>query len=148
MRIDLSPLYRSGVGFDRMASLLNATANEQNAGYPPYNIELIDEDEYRITMALAGFKQSELEIVSEQNTLMVRGKQQAEQGKQFLHQGIAARSFERKFQLADHVRVETASMEDGLLHVELKREVPEAMKPRSIEIKSNDNLIEEKDKAA
>ncbi|MBU3070069.1 Hsp20 family protein [Aestuariicella sp. G3-2] len=136
---DFSPLYRTAIGFDRMASILdNLSRNDQSqGGYPPYNIELIDENEYRITMALAGFTESELSIQSEQNTLTITGKKAEEQGdRQFLHQGIAARNFERRFQLADHVRVQTARLENGLLHVELVREIPEAMKPRTIEIQS------------
>lgn len=136
---DFSPLYRTAIGFDRMASILdNLSRNDQSqGGYPPYNIELIDENEYRITMALAGFTESELSIQSEQNTLTITGKKAEEQGdRQFLHQGIAARNFERRFQLADHVRVQTAKLENGLLHVELVREIPEAMKPRTIEIQS------------
>lgn len=134
---DFSPLYRTAIGFDRMASILdNLSRNDQSqGGYPPYNIELIDENEYRITMALAGFTESELSIQSEQNTLTITGKTSEEASdRQFLHQGIAARNFERRFQLADHVRVQTASLENGLLHVELVREIPEAMKPRTIEI--------------
>ncbi len=144
---DLSPLYRSAIGFDRMASLLdNINRTEQGQpAYPPYNIELTGEDKYRITMAVAGFSESELNIEVKQNNLSVTGKKQLDKdGRQFLHQGIAARNFERRFQLADYVRVENAKLENGLLHVELLREVPEAMKPRTIEIstpKSSSNLI-------
>ncbi|WP_439134435.1 Hsp20 family protein [Pseudomaricurvus sp.] len=137
---DFSPLYRTAIGFDRMASILDNLSRSdqsQGGGYPPYNIELIDENEYRITMALAGFTESELSIQSEQNTLTITGQKAEEQGdRQFLHQGIAARNFERRFQLADHVRVHTARLENGLLHVELVREIPEAMKPRTIEIQN------------
>lgn len=136
---DFSPLYRTAIGFDRMASILdNLSRNDQaQGGYPPYNIELVAENEYRITMALAGFTEAELTIQSEQNTLTITGKKTEEQGeRQFLHQGIAARNFERRFQLADHVRVHTARLENGLLHVDLVREIPEAMKPRTIQIET------------
>jgi molecular chaperone IbpA len=135
--IDLSPLYRSAIGFDRMASLLNTTV-ESKPSYPPYNVELVEENRYRITMAVAGFSDSELDITSEQNTLVISGKQSADADKKFLYQGIAARNFERKFQLAEHVRVTAASMTNGLLHVELEREIPEAMKPRKISIGASD----------
>ena len=134
---DLSPLYRSAIGFDRLASMLdNATRNEQSQpAYPPYNIELIDENRYRITMAVAGFANDELSIQSEQGMLIIVGKKQQENGdRKYLYQGIAARSFERRFQLADHVKVVRASLDNGLLHVDLEREIPEAMKPRSIAI--------------
>lgn len=136
---DLSPLYRSAIGFDRLASLLdNASRNEQSQpAYPPYNIELLDENHYRITMAVAGFDNSELSIKSEQDILIIVGQKQQDSGdRKYLYQGIAARSFERRFQLADHVRVVKASMDNGLLHVDLVHEVPEAMKPRLIEIES------------
>ncbi len=149
--VDFSPLYRSSIGFDRMANLLdNLTRAEQNQpSYPPYNIELTGEDQYRITMAVAGFDQSELSIEVDQNKLTVAGNKAEEQtAKQFLHQGIAARNFERRFQLADHVRVENASMENGLLHIDLVRELPEAMKPRTIEISSGDLIEGKKQNAA
>nr|WP_067295186.1 Hsp20 family protein [Marinobacterium profundum] len=137
---DLSPLYRSAIGFDRLASLLdNASRNEQSQpAYPPYNIELLDENHYRITMAVAGFDNSELNIKSEQDILIIVGQKQqdAADERKYLYQGIAARNFERRFQLADHVRVVKASMDKGLLHVDLVHEVPEAMKPRLIEIES------------
>ncbi|MFL0802262.1 MAG: Hsp20 family protein [Agarilytica sp.] len=146
---DLSPLYRSAIGFDRMANLLdNINRTEQTQpSYPPYNIELTGEDKYRITMAVAGFTDDEMNIEVKQNNLTVTGKKSTDkEGRQFLHQGIAARNFERRFQLADYVRVENARLENGLLHVELVREVPEAMKPRTIAINSagsRSNLIEE-----
>lgn len=136
---DLTPLYRSSIGFDRMANLLDSVMRTEQSqpSYPPYNIELTGEDQYRISMAVAGFDQSELTIEAKQNTLTVTGKKPGEQQERtFLHRGIAARDFERRFQLADHVRVVTATMENGLLHIELVREVPEAMKPRTIEITS------------
>lgn len=135
---DLSPLYRSAIGFDRMANMLDALSrNDQGQpSYPPYNIELTGEDQYRITMAVAGFDQSELNIEAKQNALTVTGKKSpATEQRQFLHQGIAARNFERRFQLADYVKVVNASILNGLLHVDLVREIPEAMKPRTIEIK-------------
>ncbi|MFL0808964.1 MAG: Hsp20 family protein [Agarilytica sp.] len=146
---DLSPLYRSSIGFDRMASLLdNMNRSEQaQPSYPPYNIELTGEDQYRITMAVAGFTDNELNVEVKQNHLTVTGKKNVDkESRQFLHQGIAARNFERRFQLADYVRVETARIENGLLHVDLVREMPEAMKPRTIEITTpgkNANLIED-----
>jgi molecular chaperone IbpA len=132
--IDLSPLYRSAIGFDRMASMLDAAAVDSKPTYPPYNIELVEENHYRITMAVAGFNESELDITSEQNTLLISGSQEADAERQYLHHGIAARNFERKFQLAEHVKVVSAELKNGLLHVELKREIPEAMKPRKIVI--------------
>lgn len=143
---DLSPLYRTSIGFDRMASLLdNLNRTEQNQpSYPPYNIELTGEDQYRISMAVAGFDQSEMTIEVEQNKLTVIGnKAEDKTERQYLHQGIAARNFERRFQLADHVRVQNANIENGLLHIDLVRELPEAMKPRTIEINSG-GLIEGK----
>ena len=136
-QFDLSPLYRSAIGFDRLASMLdNASRNEQNQnGYPPYNIELISEHAYRITMAIAGFDKTEVSIGTEHGMLTVSGNKKPEDTeRQYLYQGIASRGFERKFQLADHVRVTDASMENGLLHIDLVQEIPEAMKPRNIEI--------------
>lgn len=147
---DLSPLYRSSIGFDRMASLLdNISRGEQTQpSYPPYNIELTGEDQYRITMAVAGFTDNELNIEVKQNHLTVTGKKGTDKdARQFLHQGIAARNFERRFQLADYVRVHDARLENGLLHVDLVREVPDAMKPRTIQISTpgdKASLIEEK----
>ncbi|MCD9459859.1 Hsp20 family protein [Marinibactrum halimedae] len=137
---DFSPLYRTSIGFDRMASLLDSLAATEKSqpSYPPYNIELLGEDQYRITMAVAGFAEGDLQIEAAQNTLTVTGKREQSEGKQFLHQGIAARNFERRFQLADHVRVVGASLENGLLNVDLVREIPEAMKPRSIAINTGD----------
>ena len=140
---DLSPLYRSTIGFDRMANLLDSInrADHSQPSYPPYNIELTGEDQYRISMAVAGFDESELTIEVKENTLSVTGKK-AEEGadRKFLHQGIAARNFERRFQLADYVRVEGANLTNGLLHVALVREIPEKMKPRTIEINSSASL--------
>lgn len=134
---DFSPLYRSAIGFDRMANLLdNLSRAEQNQpAYPPYNIELTGEDKYRITMAVAGFDQSELTIEVNQNNLTVSANKATEtQQRTYLHQGIAARSFERRFQLADHVQVQSANYENGLLHIDLQRVIPEALKPRTIPI--------------
>lgn len=142
--LDLSPLYRSAIGFDRLASLLDSmnSAEQNQPAYPPYNIELTGEDAYRISMAVAGFDESELDIQMEQNRLTVSGKKPAEENsRNFLHRGIAARNFERRFQLADHVRVTAANLANGLLHIELVREIPEAMKPRKIEI-SNGNFLQ------
>lgn len=143
---DLTPLYRSSIGFDRMANILDslASTDQNQPSYPPYNIELTGEDEYRISMAVAGFADAELTIQVEDNKLTVSGKkEEPSEEKSYLHQGIAARNFERRFQLADHVRVENAHLENGLLHVDLRREVPEAMKPRTIEI-GKSNLINAK----
>ena len=146
---DLSPLYRTAIGFDRLADMLTTASRSDVNGYPPYNIEATGDDDYRISMAVAGFAENELNIVSEQNTLTVSGAQkQPEEGeqRQFLYRGIATRSFERRFQLADHVRVESAKLENGLLHIDLKRELPEQMRPRKIAINgnsnANDSLIE------
>jgi len=135
---DLSPLYRSFIGFDHLAGLIDKAArSEKQSSYPPYNIELLAEDKYRITMAVAGFSESELDIESKQNHLVITGtKESNNEGstRKFLHQGIAERNFERKFQLGDHVKVIGAFMENGLLHVDLEREIPEALKPRKIAI--------------
>ena len=131
---DLSPLYRSTVGFDRLFSMLDGF--EAAPGYPPYNIERTGENDYRITVAVAGFGESELSIVSKENTLTIKGEKQVKQDNngEVLYQGIAARAFERQFQLADYVQVKGANLENGLLHVELVREIPEAKKPRQIAI--------------
>lgn len=135
---DFSPLFRSTVGFDRLPGLLDAASRTDTAAaYPPYNIEKADNDSYRITMAVAGFSEDEIEIEVHENTLKVRGLPQAvETNTEYLYRGIAGRSFERRFQLADHVKVSDAHLENGLLHIDLKREVPEEMKPRNIQIKS------------
>lgn len=133
--IDFSPLYHSAIGFDRMANLLDSVARDAKPSYPPYNIERLDENDYRITMAVAGFTEDDLEITSEQNTLVIGGRQQDDsEDRNFLYRGIAGRNFERKFQLAEHVKVRSARLENGLLHVDLVREIPEAMKPRKIAI--------------
>lgn len=132
---DLAPLYRSTVGFDRLFDMLS-DGFEAAPGYPPYNIERTGENEYRITVAVAGFGESELSLEAKENTLTIKGEKQAkdESKDDVLYQGIAARAFERVFQLADHVQVKGAALENGLLHVELVREIPEAMKPRQIPI--------------
>jgi molecular chaperone IbpA len=133
---DFSPLFRSTIGFDRLTRLMD-TASQLDSGsaYPPYNIEATGENAYRLTMAVAGFGSDDLEITAKEGALVVTGKaQKDEEGKQYLHRGIARRAFERRFQLADHIRVGGASLDNGLLHVDLVREVPEALKPRKIEI--------------
>ncbi|MBV7416361.1 16 kDa heat shock protein A [Aeromonas encheleia] len=132
--IDFSPLYRSAIGFDRLANLIESAASNGNAGYPPYNIEQLGDNDYRISMAVAGFTQEELELSFQENLLTVKGSKQADTERNYLYQGIAERGFERRFQLADYVRVKGADLKNGLLHIELAREVPEAMKPRKIEI--------------
>jgi molecular chaperone IbpA len=131
---DLAPLYRSTVGFDRLFSMLDGF--ETAPGYPPYNIERTGENAYRITVAVAGFGENELSVESKENTLTIKGEKQVQEEKtgEVLYQGIAARAFERVFQLADYVQVKGASLENGLLHVELVREIPEAKKPRQIAI--------------
>jgi molecular chaperone IbpA len=138
---DLTPLYRYSVGFDRMARMLDAASrvDDSAASYPPYNIEVTGENAYRISMAVAGFGEKDLSVVVHDNALVVAGRiEKAETERQFLHRGIAARAFERKFELADHIRVASASLTNGLLHVDLVREVPEAAKPRSIKIQAGD----------
>ena len=135
---DFTPYRRSTVGFDRLFDMLESSARQQaGENYPPFNLERIAEDRYRITLAVAGFKQDEIEITAQQNLLLVKGKKAETEGQDrtaFLHLGIANRSFERRFELADFIVVEGADLSDGLLTVELVREVPEAMKPRTIAI--------------
>lgn len=144
---DFSPLYRSFIGFDHLASMMDkASRADKQSTYPPYNIELLADDQYRITMALAGFAENELEIESKDNNLIVTGTKATNKDatdRKFLHQGIAERSFERKFQLGDHVKVIGAFMENGLLHIDLQREIPEALKPRKIAINGK-SLLEGK----
>jgi molecular chaperone IbpA len=135
--LDLTPFYRSTVGFDRLFDLLDSAAgfDADGVAYPPYNIERLGDNEYRITMAVAGFGEDELKIDVKEQSLTVRGEKKAdEKQRQFLHRGIAGRSFERRFQLADHVEVKGADLKDGLLHVDLVRNVPERLKPRVIAI--------------
>lgn len=134
---DFSPLFRSTIGFDRLTRLMDAASQVDVGGttYPPYNIEATGDNAYRVTMAVAGFGADDLEITSNEGALIVTGKARKEdEGKRYLHRGIARRAFERRFQLADHIRVAGASLDNGLLHVDLVREVPEALKPRKIEI--------------
>jgi len=134
---DLSPLFRSTVGFDHLNRMLDAATHMDEAAlsYPPYNIEKVDEDHYRIAMAVAGFSAADLEITAQEHTLLITGKaRKDDEGAEYLHRGIAGRSFERRFELADFIRVADAALVDGLLHVELVREVPEAMKPRTVRI--------------
>jgi molecular chaperone IbpA len=132
---DFSPLYRSAIGFDRLAQLFDdAQRTESQNSYPPYNIELVSEDQYQITMAVAGFDRAEIDIETERDTLRIVGRKQTEEKRNFLHRGIAARNFEHTFQLADHVQVVGASLDKGLLNIELKRVIPEALKPRKVAI--------------
>ena len=142
---DFSPLYRSFIGFDHLAGLIDkASRTEKQSSYPPYNVELLAEDQYRITMAIAGFSEEDIDIESKESSLIIvgtksigtkkLGNDKASSTRKFLHQGIAERNFERKFQLGDHVKVIGAFMENGLLHVDLQREIPEALKPRKIAI--------------
>lgn len=133
--IDLSPLYRSVVGFDRMAALLETAATSEAPGYPPYNIARTDENAYRIELAVAGFRPEELNIEVKENRLAISGRKAAnDEVKTYLHRGLAERNFERRFQLADYVVVTDADLADGLLTVSLKRELPEALKPRRVQI--------------
>lgn len=137
MTFDFAPLYRSTVGFDHLASLLDSVTNTAQPAYPPYNIELLERDKYRITMAVAGFAEEDIQVETENNTLTVaanRVEKVNESKRSYLHQGIAERNFKRQFRLADHVKVVSATLANGLLHIDLAREVPEAMKPRSIPI--------------
>lgn len=137
--VDFSPLYRSTVGFDRLFTMLDSLGQpDQSPSYPPYNIERTGENAYRITMAVAGFDESELTIEAREHALTIKGEksEEAADEKQFLHRGIAKRAFERRFQLADHVEIRGAQLKNGLLHIDLVREIPEAAKPRKIEIAS------------
>ena len=136
---DFTPLYRSTVGFDRLVQLLNGAASLDASGnsYPPYNIERLAENDYRITMAVAGFNRDDINIEVKESPLTVRGEkteQEEDKDREYLHRGIATRSFERRFQLADHVEVKGADLIDGMLHIDLVRNVPERLKPRTIEI--------------
>ena len=134
---DFSPLFRSTIGFDRLSRLMESALSYEDTGYPPYNIEKTGSDSYRITMAVAGFAADDVTITVQENALVVTGKQKGNgDAQRYLHRGIAGRSFERRFQLADFIKVTGAALENGLLHVELAREVPEAMKPRTIKVES------------
>jgi molecular chaperone IbpA len=139
MRIDFSPLYRSAIGFDRLAQLFDEVQRaDAQPSYPPYNIELVGEDKYRITMAVAGFDRSEIDIETERDQLKIIGRKQKDDTKRtFLHRGIASRDFEHRFQLADHVKVVGARLDNGLLNIELVRVVPEELKPRKITIEGD-----------
>jgi molecular chaperone IbpA len=148
--LDFSPLYRSVVGFDRLADLLDAAAHESATGYPPYNIERTGDNEYRIELAVAGFKPDELSIEVKEAVLTVQGRKPGGDGeRRFVHRGLAERNFERRFQLAEYVVVTEANLADGLLAISLKRELPEALKPRRIEIgtDASSTLIEDKQAA-
>ena len=146
---DFTPLYRSAIGFERLAELAEtaATNRQSNSNFPPYNIEQLDENNYRITMAIAGFDESEIDISTQHNELLVKGTKAAIEKEQdsrtFLHRGIAERNFERKFELADHVFVNGADMKNGLLFIDLERQLPEAMKPRKIAINGAKTLSAE-----
>jgi molecular chaperone IbpA len=142
--IDLTPLYRSSVGFDRLASLLDSAMASDNAGsgYPPYNIEVLDDNRYAVSLAVAGFSREELDIQVEKGVLSIRGRKSDSGDRQFLYQGIANRSFERKFNLADYVEVTGAELSNGMLTVSLVKEIPEAMKPRSISIDDGKSALE------
>ena len=137
---DYSPLFRATVGFDRMMNMLDSASrlDESAISYPPYNIEKIDDDAYRISMAVAGFDEDDLEVTVKEQTLVISGHKAAKEkeGATYLHRGIANRAFERRFDIADHIKVTGASLENGMLSIELVREVPEAMKPRKIEIEN------------
>lgn len=142
--IDLTPLYRSSVGFDRLAPLINRAMRDDSSsgGYPPYNIEMFDDNQYAITLAVAGFEENELEISVEHGVLKVRGEKAQDEERKFLHQGIANRTFERKFSLADHIEVTGADLANGLLTVSLVKEIPEAMKPKTIAINGSSKTLE------
>jgi molecular chaperone IbpA len=145
MSLDLSPLFRSTVGFDRMSRLFEDAFSDVAPSYPPYNIEKLGENEYRIVMAVAGFGAQDVKVTAKENTLVVEGKQaETQNGTRYLHRGIAARAFERRFELADHIQVTGAALENGLLVIALKREIPEALKPRTIAIKSAAPAVEHK----
>jgi len=136
--IDFSPLYRSVVGFDRLADLLDAASAETATGYPPYNIERTGEHDYRIEIAVAGFKPQELDIEVKESVLTVKGQKAAgDEPRRYLHRGLAERNYERRFQLAEYVVVTDAKLSDGLLQISLRREIPEALKPRKIEVQSS-----------
>ncbi|ESY10824.1 MULTISPECIES: Hsp20 family protein [unclassified Mesorhizobium] len=135
--LDFTPLYRSSIGFDRMVDMLESASRVASFdNWPPYDIAKVDDDQYRITMAVAGFSQDQLTVTHQPNMLVVSGSQSGDENGRYLYRGINGRAFERRFELADHVKVEGASLENGLLSIDLKREVPEEMKPRKIEISS------------
>jgi molecular chaperone IbpA len=140
---DFSPLFRSSVGFDRLVNALEAASRVESIdNWPPYDIAKTGEDDYRITMAVAGFSEDELSVTQEQNMLLVAGKKSADENAQYLHRGIAGRWVQRRFQLADHVRVEGATLVNGLLTIDLRREIPEEMKPRRIAISAQGSTMQ------
>lgn len=147
---DLTPLYRSAIGFDRLAQMLNdAQRGDAAPSYPPYNIELVSDDQYRIVMALAGFNRSEIDITFERDSLQVVGRKEKDTtSRTYLHRGIAARDFEQRFQLANHVKVTGATFDNGMLTIELVREIPEALKPRKIVIDGAPNVTALEQRAA
>lgn len=146
--IDLTPLYRNSVGFDRLASLLDTALSGDSVapGYPPYNIEMLADDRYAVTLAVAGFDKSELDINVEKGVLTVRGSKANDSERKYLYQGIANRTFERKFNLADYVEVTGADLDNGLLTISLVKEIPEAMKPRHIAINQESKVLEHEGK--
>lgn len=146
--IDLTPLYRNSVGFDRLSSILDSALNSDNVsgGYPPYNIEVLEDNKYLITVAVAGFEENELDINVEKGVLTIKGKKAQQAANQFLHRGIAHRAFERKFNLLDHVEVKSADLHNGLLQLSLLREIPEAEKPKSIAINTRAEILRHRDK--
>ncbi|MBX6426639.1 MAG: Hsp20 family protein [Variibacter sp.] len=148
--LDFAPLYRSTVGFDRLFSMLDQLGGSDGSSYPPYNIERTGDNTYRVTVAVAGFSENDLSVEVKENTLTIRGEKakSGEPAGEMLYQGIAARAFERRFQLADYVQVKGAVLENGLLHVDLEREIPEAMKPRQIPITTGTPQIIDAKKAA
>lgn len=146
---DLTPLYRSAIGFDRLAQMLNDAQRNDTPSYPPYNIELVSDDQYRIVMALAGFSREEIDITFERDALTVVGRKQKDATERtYLHRGIAARDFEQRFQLANHVKVTGATFDNGMLTIELVREIPEALKPRKIVIDGGPNVTALEQRAA
>ena len=147
--IDFTPLYRSTIGFDRLPSLLDsALRNDQASTYPPYDVEIIEDHRYAITLAVAGFKEEELEIQVEKGVLRISGSRDSHDvNRNYLYRGIASRSFERKFSLADHVKVVSASLNDGLLTIDLVREIPEELKPRKISINSDARALDHEEAA-
>jgi molecular chaperone IbpA len=147
--IDLTPLYRSSIGYDRLGSLIDKAlrGSDHSTGYPPYNIEVLDENHYAISLAVAGFEKDELSINVENNTLTIRGeKPKDDETRNYLHLGIANRTFEHKFSLAEHVEVTNADLNNGLLTINLLREIPEAMKPKSIAINQSGTVLEHREK--
>jgi molecular chaperone IbpA len=150
MRYDWTPLWRSTIGFDRLFDILDEVQRTAEESYPPYNIERLDEDRFQISVALAGFTPDEMALTVEHNVLTLEGRKSEKEGKTFLHRGISARNIKRQFTLADHVEVKGAQFKNGLLVIELEREIPEAMKPRRIEIngRSQSNVTQIEAKAA